>query len=161
LEIVGWLIVIILFIIGMVGAVYPLLPGTLAIYFAFFVYGWFYGFDSFGFVFWSIQTTIVVFIFAADYAVSALGVKKFGGSRASVIGSILGLIAGPFVIPAFGLLIGPFVGAVIGELIHGTPIQKTFMVGVGSLVGLFSSMVMKIVFQLGMILIFVLWLWLF
>ncbi len=161
MEIVGWLIVILLFVIGMAGAIYPLLPGTLAIYFAFFVYGWFYGFESFGFVFWSIQTTIVIFIFAADYAVSALGVKKFGGSRASVIGSIVGLIAGPFVIPAFGLLIGPFVGAVIGEIIHGTPIQKTFMVGVGSLVGLFSSMLMKIVFQLGMIVIFVLWIMLF
>lgn len=31
----GWIVVILLFVIGMVGAVYPILPGVLAIYAAF------------------------------------------------------------------------------------------------------------------------------
>jgi len=157
MEILGWTIVAVLFAVGMVGAVYPVLPGALAIYGAFFVYGFFFGWGDFGLWFWTVQTLIVAALFAADYAVGALGVKKFGGSRASVIGSTIGLIVGPFVIPAFGLLIGPFVGAVLGELAVGAKPTPALKVGIGALVGLFSSMVVKVALQLVMIIIFVLW----
>lgn len=158
MDILGWLLIIILFAVGMAGAVYPLLPGALAIYSAFFIYGLVYSFKPLGFWFWLMETTIVIAIFIADYAASVLGVKKFGGSRSSVIGSTIGVIIGPFVIPAFGLLIGPFLGAMIGELIHGTDVRRAAKVGIGAVVGLFSSMAVKVILQLGMIFIFVLWL---
>lgn len=153
----AWTIVIVLFVIGMAGAVYPVLPGVLAIYAAFFVYGWMVGFESFGFWFWFIQTTLVALLLIVDYAVNALGVKKFGGSRASVIGSTIGLIAGPFVIPVAGLIAGPFLGAWIGELVVGTPNKQALSAGVGALVGFFSSVVVKILLQLLMIILFMIW----
>jgi hypothetical protein len=155
--VLGWLLVIALFAIGMAGAVYPVLPGVLAIYGAFFVYGFMIGFEPFGFWFWLIQTTVAVVIIIADYAVSAYGVKTFGGTRASVIGSTIGLIAGPFVIPVAGLLVGPFVGAMIGELMSGKDIRQSFRAGVGSLAGFFSGMVIKLILQLGMIAVFFIW----
>ncbi|WP_419874469.1 DUF456 domain-containing protein [Candidatus Pristimantibacillus sp. PTI5] len=158
MDILGWTLVIILFVVGMAGAVYPILPGALAIYGAFFVYGLFFSFSEFGIWFWLIQTIIVVVLFVADYAVSAWGVKRFGGSRASVIGSTIGLIFGPFVIPALGLIIGPFAGAVIGEMIIGTRFDKALKVGLGSVVGLFTSVAVKFILQLAMIVLFVLWL---
>ncbi|NOU92833.1 DUF456 family protein [Paenibacillus sp. LMG 31456] len=155
--IAAWIIVIVLFIIGMVGAVYPVLPGAVAIYAAYFVYGWMIGFEPFGFWFWLTQTTILVVLLIADYAVSALGVKKFGGTKASVIGSTIGLILGPFVIPIAGLLIGPFLGAVIGELIIGTEWKQALRAGVGALVGFFSSVVVKLLLQALMIILFFVW----
>lgn len=157
MEIAGWIIVIVLFAIGMAGAIFPILPGALAIYAAFFVYGFFISFSPFGFWFWAIQTLIVASLFIADYAVNAWGVKRFGGSRASVIGSTIGVIAGPFVIPAFGLILGPLIGAIIGELIVGSNWDKSLKVGFGSVVGLFSSMVVKIILQLIMIIMFFIW----
>jgi uncharacterized protein YqgC (DUF456 family) len=157
MDIVGWVLVIGLFLVGMAGAIYPVLPGVLAIYSALFVYGFFFGWTSFGVWFWIIQTLIVCVVFAADYAVNALGIKRFGGSRASVVGSTIGIIIGPFVIPAFGLLIGPFLGAVIGELLMGQSTKDAVKVGIGSLIGLFSSMVVKVILQLVMIAIFVIW----
>ncbi|MDD9271295.1 DUF456 domain-containing protein [Paenibacillus sp. GCM10023248] len=153
----AWSLVILLFVVGMLGAVYPVLPGVLAIYAAFFIYGWLVSFEPFGWVFWTTQTLIVIIILVADYAVSAMGVKKFGGSRAAVIGSTIGLIIGPFVIPAFGLIIGPFVGAVIGELIIGTSWQKAVTAGIGSVLGFFASSAVKIVLQLAMIILFLFW----
>lgn len=157
MTIAAWIIIVILFAIGMAGAVYPVLPGALAIYAAFFVYGWMIGFEPFGLWFWLIQTTIVAVLMVADYAVSALGVKKFGGTRASVIGSTIGLLAGPFVIPVAGLLIGPFLGAIIGELVAGTELRQAFRAGVGALVGFFSGLVVKVAFQLLMIVLFIVW----
>jgi uncharacterized protein YqgC (DUF456 family) len=161
MEVVGWLLVIVLFIIGMVGTVYPVLPSVLAIYAAFFIYGWLISFEPFGIWFWLIQTLIVAVIVIADYAVSAYGVKRFGGSRASVIGSTIGLIIGPFVIPAFGLIIGPFLGAVIGELMIGTEWKLAMKAGLGSVLGFFSSVVVKIVLQVVMIVLFILWVFVF
>jgi uncharacterized protein YqgC (DUF456 family) len=142
----------------MAGAIYPILPGALAIYGAFFVYGLFFSFSEFDIWFWLIQTLIVIVLFIADYAVSAWGVKRFGGSRASIIGSTIGLIIGPFVIPAFGLIIGPFAGAVIGEMMVGTNLERSLKVGLGSVVGLFTSVVVKFILQLLMIVLFILWL---
>ncbi|MFF2480780.1 DUF456 domain-containing protein [Paenibacillus sp. NPDC058071] len=157
MDILGWALVIILFAVGMAGTVYPILPGALAIYGAFFVYGFFFSFEPFGWVFWTLQTLIVVVLFIADYAVSAWGVNRFGGSRASVVGSTIGIIIGPFVIPAFGLIIGPFAGAVIGELIIGTSFVQSLKVGVGSLVGLLTSVVVKVILQAIMIVLFIIW----
>ncbi|MBP1992032.1 DUF456 domain-containing protein [Paenibacillus eucommiae] len=161
MEIVGWLLVILLFVIGMAGTVYPVLPGALAVYGAFFIYGWLISFEPFGVWFWLIQTLIVIAIIVADYLVSALGVTKFGGSKASVIGSTIGIILGPFVIPAFGIIIGPFLGAVIGELIIKTPWKPALKAGVGSVIGFFSSVVVKVVLQLVMIVVFLLWVFAF
>lgn len=154
---VAWIIIVLLFAVGMAGAVYPVLPGALAVYAAFFVYGWMIGFEPFGLWFWLIQTTIVAVLMIADYAVSALGVKKFGGTRASVIGSTIGLLVGPFVIPVAGLLIGPFIGAVAGELLAGTDMRQALRAGVGALVGFFSGLVVKFALQLLMIILFIIW----
>ncbi|MBJ6362296.1 DUF456 domain-containing protein [Paenibacillus sp. GCM10012307] len=158
MEIVGWVLVVILFAIGMAGAIFPILPGALAIYGAFFVYGVMISFEPFNWFFWAVQTLIVIVLFVADYAVNAWGVKKYGGSRASVIGSTIGILIGPFLIPGFGLLIGPFIGAVIGELIAGSNSNQALKVGYGSVIGLFSSTVVKIILQLMMIILFVVWL---
>ncbi|WP_025720029.1 DUF456 domain-containing protein [Paenibacillus sp. 1-18] len=157
MDVVGWIVIVVLFIVGMAGAVYPVLPGALAIYFAFFVYGWFFSFSSYSKLFWIIQTLIVVALFVADYAVNAWGVKRFGGSRLSAILSTVGIIIGPFVIPAFGLILGPFIGAVLGELIGKAPLDRAIKVGFGSVLGLFTSTVMKVILQLAMILVFLIW----
>ncbi|GBF73310.1 hypothetical protein PA598K_01597 [Paenibacillus sp. 598K] len=158
MEIVAWVLVILLFVVGMAGAIFPILPGALAIYGAFFVYGLMVSFEPFNWVFWALQTLIVVALFIADYAVNAWGVKRFGGSRASVIGSTIGVLIGPFVIPGIGLLLGPFIGAVIGELMVRATFDHSLRVGFGSVVGLFTSTVVKILLQTVMIALFIIWL---
>jgi len=157
LEIIGWILVVVLFAVGMAGTIYPILPGAVAIYAAYFVYGLCISFEPFGIWFWSIQTVIVIVLFIADYVVSAWGVKKYGGSRASIIGSTIGIIIGPFVIPIAGLLLGPLLGAMIGEMMTGSDMNRAIKVGFGSLVGLFTSTLVKIVLQLAMIVIFIIW----
>lgn len=157
MTVLGISLIVLLFAVGMAGAVYPVLPGVLAVYAAFFVHGWFFGFTEFGFWFWAIQTSAVAAILIADYAVSALGVTKFGGSRASVIGSTIGLLIGPFVIPGFGLLAGPFLGAFAGELFAGAHWRQAVKVGIGSLVGFLSSVVVKVLLQAAMIVLYLIW----
>jgi hypothetical protein len=157
MDILGWVLVVALFAVGMAGAIFPILPGVLAVYAALFVYGLFFGFGEFGFWFWLFQTSIVAAILIADYIVSAWGVKKFGGTRASVIGSTIGILVGPFVIPGVGLIAGPFLGAWIGELIAGADMKQATKAGVGALVGFLTSTVVKLLLQAIMIILFIVW----
>jgi len=156
LTLLAWILIIALFVVGLAGAVYPILPGALAIYLAFFVYGWFFSFQPFGAGFWIVQTFIVAALFVADYVVGAWGVKKFGGSRYSVIGSTLGIIVGAFFFP-IGLVVGPFAGAFVGELIAGSNPGKAVKVSLGSLLGLLSSTIVKVVLQITMVILFFIW----
>jgi uncharacterized protein YqgC (DUF456 family) len=160
LDWIGWLTVIGLFVIGMAGAVFPILPGVFAVFAGFIAYGLFFTFAPFGVWFWVIQSFILLIVVVAEYAVSSLGVKKSGGSRASVIGTNIGLLIGPFVIPVFGLILGPFLGAILGEMRVSQDPQHLVKVGVGSVIGLFTSIVVKIILQVIMILLFFIWLWL-
>lgn len=161
MVILSWISVIVLFLIGMAGAIYPILPGALAIYAAFFVYGLCISFEPFGYMFWAIQTAIVVVLCIADYVVHAWGVKRFGGSTASIIGSTVGVIVGPFIIPGFGLILGPLLGAAAGEMLTGAGMAKSVKSAIGAVVGLFTSIVVKLALQTVMIVLFFIWVFMF
>lgn len=157
MAVIGWTLIVLLMIIGMAGAFVPILPGALAILLSFFVYGLFFTFDPFGVWFWLIQGLITLMIFVSDYVISAYGVKVFGGSKRAVTGSIIGVIAGPFVIPAFGIILGPLIGAIIGEWTTGTTGTKAVKAGVGAVLGMFSSSIAQALLQLVMIIVFAIW----
>ena len=86
-----------------------------------------------------------------DYIVPAWGTKKFGGTKYGAWGSILGLIAGLFFLPAIGpfgiitILGGPFVGALIGEKIAGKDSDKAIRAAFGSFVGFLTGTLMKLI----------------
>lgn len=144
MDIIYWSIIAVLFIAAFVGLVYPIIPSVLFIAAGFILYGIFFSFEPFGFLFWAIQIVLITALFVADYLANLVGVKKFGGSKAGVWGSTIGLLVGPFVIPVAGIIIGPFIGAVFAELLfQKKSISEAIRIGFGSLVGFFSGAVTK------------------
>ena len=117
MGIVAWTVIIALFIIAFIGLVYPIIPSVLFILAGFIAYGLFYSFGDLPWWFWLIELLFVALLFVADTVSNLIGVKKFGGSKAGMWGSTIGLLIGPFVIPFAGIILGPFLGAVIGELV--------------------------------------------
>ena len=155
MDIIAWVLIIACFIIAFVGLVYPIIPSVVFIVLGFVVYGLFYSFSELGWIFWTSQILFIILLFVADSLANLIGVKKFGGTKAGMWGSTIGLIVGPFIIPIVGILIGPFVGAVIGELIvTKTDYKQALKAGVGSLVGFLTSVVTKGAIQVIMIIIF-------
>lgn len=155
MDIVAWVIIIVLFVIAFIGLVYPIIPSVLFILGGFITYGLFYSFSNLPWWFWVIELLFVALLFAADTIANIVGVKKFGGSKAGMWGSTIGLLIGPFIIPFAGILVGPFIGAIIGELIvERTTIQQAFKVGVGSVIGFLTSVFTKGIIQTVMIIIF-------
>lgn len=155
MEVIGWIVAIVMFIIAFAGLIYPIIPSALFIVGGFLLYGWIDTFSGMNGWFWAIQILFVILLFGADTLSNLVGVKNFGGSKAGMWGSTIGLLVGPFVIPVAGILIGPFLGAVIAELaVSRTGLKQALRTGLGSLVGFLTSVVTKGVVMAVMIVVF-------
>lgn len=156
MEIIGWILAIVLFAIAFLGLIYPIIPSALFIIGGFLLYGVIATFDGMNWLFWVIQSLFIALLFGADTLSNLLGVKKFGGSKAGMWGSTIGLLIGPFVIPVAGILLGPFLGAIISELIVSrSGIKQAFKTGIGSLIGFFTSVITKGILMIVMIVVFI------
>lgn len=92
-----------------------------------------------------ITLVIALFVFALDYIIPAIGTKKFGGSRAGMVGTTIGLIVGLFSPIPFGIIIGPFFGALIGELINKADSKTAIKAAFGSFLGFITGTFIKFV----------------
>tara|TARA_Y100000996_G_C22278775_1_gene543156 strand:- start:23 stop:517 length:495 start_codon:yes stop_codon:yes gene_type:complete len=148
-------------LLGIVGSFLPLIPGPLT--------GWT------GILLLSlapsitIQNQFLIFsfcialgIFILDNIIPVLGVKKFGGGKASIIGSSIGLLIGVLFLGPFGLLIGLFSGALIGELVANFSDKKgALKAAYGALIGFFTGVFLKLTVGVAFAFFFVRTLWSF
>jgi uncharacterized protein YqgC (DUF456 family) len=104
-------------LVGLIGSVVPALPGPPLSFIGLLLLQW-SGHGNFSPAFLWMWAAITVAVTIIDNILPAWMTKKFGGSRAAVIGSVLGLIAGIVFFAPIGLLVGPFLGAFAGELIN-------------------------------------------
>ena len=152
MEIIYWLLISALFIIAFIGLIYPIIPSVVFLLAGYLLYGFLFSFEPFNWLFWTIQGFFIILLFIADYIANMIGIQKYGGSKAGIWGSTIGLIIGPFVIPFLGILLGPFIGAVLAEiLINKKNLKDSMKIGFGSVVGFISSVVTKTIIQLLML----------
>ena len=154
-----WLLLvlaIVLLVVGVIGGILPVLPGPPLSFVGMIVLHfskykdfshellWIFGFIAFG-------------VQILDYIVPVWGTKKFGGSKYGTWGSIIGLIAGLFFVPAIGpfgiitILAGPFFGALIGEKIGGQNSDKALKAAIGSFIGFLTGTFLKVATSIAII----------
>ncbi len=136
---------LLLMFIGIIGSILPVLPGVpiswlglVLLYFA----------PSLPLdpVFITITGIVALVLYILDYIIPAMGTKKFGGSKAGMWGTTIGLIVGIFAPIPFGILIGPFVGAYIGEVMFNkTEGGQAFKAATGSFLGFLGSTFVKFI----------------
>ena len=137
-------------IAGFLGCLLPVLPGPPLSYAALVIINFthYATIEISIFIFLGIITVIVLVL---DYVVPVWGTKKFGGSKYGTWGSVIGLIAGLFFLPAIGpfgiitVLGGPFVGALIGEKMAGKDSHTAMRAAFGSFIGFLAGTFMKLV----------------
>ena len=148
-----------LMVVGLIGAVVPVLPGPPISYVGLLLLH-FTKWADFSSNFLIVMAVVAVVVTAIDYFVPMWGTKKFGGSKAGVRGSTIGLIIGVFFFPPFGIIIGPFLGALIAELmLNSDDFNKALRSGLGSLVGFLMGTGLKLGASLLMTVYFVRALW--
>jgi uncharacterized protein YqgC (DUF456 family) len=131
---------------GFAGSILPGLPGPPLAWAAVLLLH-FTSYATYSTVFLISTGIVMIAITLLDYYIPIWGTKKFGGTRAGVIGSTIGLIAGMFILPPFGILIGPFLGAFIGELlVDKNDLKKALKSAIGSFLGFVAGTLLKLSF---------------
>jgi len=154
MELFWWVITIVLFAVGLIGTIAPVLPGTTIILAAAVIHRIMLGPEKS--VGW--RTIIVlVLLTLATYAIDILGgyfgAKYFGATKWGTFGAIVGALVGLF-FGILGLFVGPVIGAIAGEFIAGKRMIDAGRAGWGSLLGNLGAMLGKLVIGLAMIAIF-------
>ena len=154
IDILIWILAVILVIGGMVGLVFPALPGAPILYAGLFVAAWAEDFHYVGLKTLIVLGIMMILTYALDFLAGAFGAKRFGASRRAVIGATLGAIAGIFFgIP--GILLGPFIGAVVGELSNHPDLKAAGLAGIGATLGLALGIAAKLTMAFAMLGIFI------
>ena len=154
IDIFLWILAVILVIVGVVGLVFPALPGAPLLFAGLFTAAWAEDFHHVGIRTLIILGIMTILTYAFDFLASAFGAKRFGASRRAVIGATLGAIVGIFFgIP--GILLGPFVGAVLGELSNRLNLKAAGLAGIGATLGLALGVAAKLTLAFAMVAIFI------
>ncbi|TAM93581.1 MAG: DUF456 domain-containing protein [Rhodanobacteraceae bacterium] len=128
---------------GFVGSILPNLPGIPVMFGGMLLAAWVGHFDKIKVWVIVVLGALTVFSIAFDFFAGTYGAKRYGASKAAVWGALLGTLVGLFFgIP--GLLLGPFIGAVIGQLVSGSPIDHAARVGFGTWIGLLIGTAIKL-----------------
>ncbi|MDD4169298.1 MAG: DUF456 domain-containing protein [Desulfotomaculaceae bacterium] len=151
MAIVGIIIAVVFFTVGIIGTILPLLPGAPLIWLGMLIYGLFVKFDNLSWSFFVAQGLVVALVFLIDYLAGVVGTKHYGGSKAAIWGSVLGGLIGTILLGPFGLIIGPFIGAAAGEFYRKNDLEQAIHVGIGTLIGFLGGTVLKLAVEVLMI----------
>ncbi|MDV7139889.1 DUF456 domain-containing protein [Maribacter sp. TH_r10] len=96
-------------------------------------------------VFLGITLAIALVVFALDYIIPAVGTKKFGGTKAGMLGTTIGLLVALIfpVLGPFGIIIWPFIGALVGELLNKADKKTATKAAFGSFIGFLTGTFLK------------------
>ncbi len=131
-------------LLGIVGSFLPVLPGPPVSWVGLLLLHLTNGVPE-DWWFLGITGVVALAIFALDYIIPVVGTKKFGGTKAGMIGTTLGLIVGILAPIPGGIIIGPFVGAFLGEISNKADNKTALKAAFGSFLGFLTGAFMKFV----------------
>jgi uncharacterized protein YqgC (DUF456 family) len=154
MELFWWLFAIVLFAIGLIGTVVPILPGTTIILAGAVIHRMMLGPEkSIGWPTIGVLVLLTLATYVLDFLGSYFGAKYFGATKWGAFGAFIGALIGLF-FGIIGLFVGPVIGAIAGEFIGGKRMIAAGKAGWGSLLGNLAGMIGKLVIALAMITIF-------
>ncbi|MCM5662458.1 DUF456 domain-containing protein [Galbibacter mesophilus] len=143
-------------IVGIFGSVLPVLPGAPISWIGLLLL---YLTEAVPTNWWMLIITLIVAIgiVVVDYIIPIAGTKRFGGSKAGVIGTTVGLVISIIfpVLGLFGIIIWPFVGAFVGEIINKADSKTALRAAFGSFLGFLTGTFLKLIVAIIFLVIFI------
>jgi len=135
------LLVAILFLaLGLIGSFIPGLPGPPLSYLGLLMVEFIDENQDWNAVIWIGVVVLVVTVL--DYYLQIYGVKKSGGGKYAIRGSVIGMLLGIFLFPPFGILAGAFIGAYVGAKMETD--KNEVKIAFGALWGFIAGTVLKL-----------------
>jgi len=149
-----WTLAAVLMLVGLVGTVLPVLPGTALVFAGAWLGAWIDGYERVGVYTVVVLGVMAVLAWVLDYVAALMGAKRVGASPQALVGAAIGTVAG--LLAGFvGVLFMPFVGAAAGEYLARRDEQRAMQVGLATGLGLLLGMVAKVAIAFAMVGVFV------
>lgn len=139
MDIVLFILGLACMLIGILGSFLPVLPGISVSWLGLVLL---YFTTAVPANYWVLSSTFLVLVLfsIANYILPSRGTQRFGGSKAGIWGTNIGLVIGLLTPIPLGFIIGPFLGALIGELVFDAKnIHHALRVATGSVLGILAS----------------------
>ncbi|MEB2317463.1 MAG: DUF456 domain-containing protein [Pseudomonadota bacterium] len=154
LAVLAWIGVVALIVVGVLGAVVPILPGAVFVFAGIALGAWIDDFTRVSGTVVIIAAVLMALAWIVDYLSAMLGAQRVGASRQAVIGALIGTVAGVFT-GLVGVLFLPLVGAAVGEFIAVRDVPRAGTVGVATWIGMIVGIAVKLALSFMMIGLFV------
>ena len=149
-QIIGFVVVLIVMLVGLAGSILPGLPGTPLVFAA--AVGHRLWLKDQGASTWVLVVLglAMAFSLVLDLVATSVGAKKLGGTWRGILGAAIGAIIGLF-FPPLGLLLGPILGATLMEAVGGRDWREAGKAGLGAALGFLAGTVGRIACCVAMI----------
>lgn len=149
-----WVLTAGLIILGVLGTVLPVLPGTALVLAGVILGAWI---DDFARV--SVGTVVLIGVLAVlawvlEWVAGLLGAKQAGASRQALVGAAIGTVLG-LAMGLVGVLFMPLLGAAAGEFLARRDQNRAMRVGLATWFGLLAGMLAKVVLAFTMVGVFI------
>lgn len=146
MEYVWLALAIISAVVGLVGAVVPMLPGPPISYVTLWMM-FLYDRDCVSSTTLLVMGILMLVATIVDYVAPIWLTNVGGGTKHGMRGATVGLIVGLFYGPV-GMVVGPFVGALVGELLTGTAFVKSLKVASLSFLSFILTTGLKLIYAI-------------
>lgn len=137
-------------VIGVLGVVLPLLPGTPLIFVGMWLSAWGDGYTRVGGGTLLGLGLLALLGWLVDYVAAVIAVKRAGASQSAMGGAGIGSVAGLFGgLP--GLILGPMLGALLGEWVSRRDPARAARAGVAAGLGFVLALVLKLILAVAMV----------
>jgi len=154
INIIALVLALFIMLIGLIGTVVPMLPGTPLIFLGAFLYALVDGFQAVGWPTLVVLGLLTLVATTADIWASSAGARMSGASGWSIVTGMIGGLAGLILLSLPGAIVGAVAGVLLTEIIRVGDWKKALKAGSGWLIGWAISAVVQL--GLGLIMVAVL-----
>ncbi len=151
-----------LMILGVIGAILPVMPGPVLIWVGALLWGWVNGFQAVKWPTFVVLGILMVLALSSDLLLTTVGSRRAGASWKAVVGATAGGLVGAVLfgstLPIVGSVLGTILGAVIGimvvEYYDKRDWGQVLQASTGYILGSVAARVLELCLSLLMIAVF-------
>lgn len=155
LEAFSFGVAVVFILLGIVGIIIPILPGTILVWITVLVYAWATDFAILGPWPFVLITAVALVTGSANIWLPMLGAQKTGAAKRAIFLGFIGAIIGTAILPLVGTVIGYGLGIIVGELIKHRDPRLALKASLGGMAGWGISTLVEIGGALFILIIFV------
>ena len=149
-----WVLAAGLIVLGLLGTVLPVLPGTVLVLAGVVLGAWIDDFARVGVGTVVLVGVLAVLAWVLEWAAGLLGAQRAGASRQALLGAAIGTVLG-LALGLIGVLFMPLLGAAVGEFLARRDQHRALKVGLATWLGLLAGMLAKVVLAFTMVGVFI------